>query len=329
MPDGTEIDEVTLAAGDLSVKIINFGAVIRDVRLAGVDYPLVLGFDRFEDYLDHSPHFGALAGRSANRIGGGRFTIDGVTYQLITNENGRTHLHGAGSGFGKRPWRLADHDGTSVTLKLSSAAGEDGYPGNVGATCRYSIQAPGTIRMEAEATTDAPTIVNLAQHSYFNLDGSPDILDHDVRIFADSYTPVDADKVPTGEIASVAGTDYDFRQERPIRRMKNGTRVLYDINYVVDHDKAAAPRPIARLASKKSGVVLDVSSTEPGVQFYDGCMMHVPVPGLGGRPYGVAAGCCFEAQLFPDAPNHPNFLTSVLRPGETYRQTTLFAFNRR
>ena len=181
----------------------------------------------------------------------------------------------------------------------------------------------------AEATTDAPTIVNLAQHSYFNLDGSPDILDHDVRIFAERYTASDADKVPTGEIAPVAGTDYDFRQERPIRRMKDGSRVLYDLNFAVDHDRAAAPRPLARLASKKSGVVLDVASTEPGVQFYDGCMMHVAVPGLGGRPYGVAAGCCFEAQLFPDAPNHPNFLSSVLRPGEVYRQTTDFAFTRR
>jgi aldose 1-epimerase len=326
--DGATIEEVTLSAGDLTVSVINWGAVIRDVRLKGVDHPLVLGFDRFEDYLKHSPHFGALAGRSANRIGGGRFTIDGTTYQLTKNENGRTHLHGAGSGFGKRPWVITSSGPASVTLALQSVAGEDGYPGNVNAAVSYSIEEPSTIRMDAEATTDAPTIVNLAQHSYFNLDDSPDILDHEVRIFADSYTPVDGDKVPTGEIAPVAGTDYDFTKARPIRRMKDGARFVYDINYAAAADKAAAPRPLARLASAKSGVVLDVTSTEPGVQFYDGCMMHVAVPGLGGRPYGVAAGCCFEAQLFPDAPNHPNFLSSVLRPGETYRQTTLFAFTR-
>jgi aldose 1-epimerase len=328
LPDGGEVQQITLAAGDLTVDVLTFGAVIRDVRLRGVDFPLVLGFDRMEDYVEHSPHFGAVAGRSANRIGKGRFAIDGKTYQLTLNENGRTHLHGGFHGFGKRLWRLVSADDRSVTLAITSPDGEEGYPGRVEAFCRYTIEAPATIKVEAEATTDAPTIVNLAQHSYFNLDDSPDILDHEVQIFARSYTPADADNVPTGEILSVAGSDYDLRALRPIRNMKGDARVKYDLNYVVDRMKAPVPRRHAKLRSPRSGIVLDVSSTEPGVQFYDGQHMKIPVPGLGGRRYAVSGGCCFEPQFFPDAPNHPNFVSSVLRPGQSYRQTTLFAFSR-
>jgi aldose 1-epimerase len=328
MADGAEIGEVTIAAGDLSVKVINLGAVIRDVRLAGVDHPLVLGFEGLEDYVAHSPHFGAIAGRSANRIAGGRFVLDGREIQLSRNENGRTHLHGGFNGFGRRVWRLVEYDQTSLTLAISSPDGEEGYPGHVEAKVRYIVEAPAVLRMEAEAITDAPTLVNLAQHSYFNLDGSADILDHRVAILADAYTPTGADKVPTGEILSVAGTVYDLRVARPIRRMTDGERVEYDLNYVVSNERVAAPRPVARLESSKSRIALDVASTEPGVQFYDGCMMNVPVPGLGGRRYPVNGGCCFEPQVFPDAPNHPNFPSSVLRPGETYRQASIFAFSR-
>jgi aldose 1-epimerase len=328
MPDGEEIAEVVISAGDLTVSVINFGAVIRDVRLAGVAHPLVLGFDNLDDYVAHSPHFGAVAGRSANRIGHGRFPLDGREIQLTLNEQGRTHLHGGFNGFGKRAWRLVEHDAAGVTLAIAAGDGEEGYPGHVEVKLRYTVEAPGAIRMEAEAITDAPTLVNLAQHSYFNLDDSPDILDHNLRILAEEYTPSDADKIATGEIVPVAGTEYDFRRMRPIRLMRNGERFVYDMNYVVSREKAPAPRPMVRLESPKSRIALDVSSTEPGVQFYDGCMMDVPVPGLGGRRYPVNGGCCFEPQAFPDAPNHPNFPTSVLRPGETYRQTSIFAFSR-
>jgi aldose 1-epimerase len=328
MPDGDDIHEVVIAAGVLTVTVITLGAVIRDVRLAGVDHPLVLGFDRAEDYLLHSPHFGAVAGRSANRIGRGRFAIDGRPYQVSLNENGRHHLHGGFNGFGKRNWRLAANDAASVTLAILSPDGEEGYPGKVEATVRYSVEAPGTIRMEAAAVTDAPTLVNLAQHSYFNLDDSPDILNHRAQIYADSYTPTDADNIPTGEVLSVAGSDFDFRTLRPIRQMRDGGRVVYDKNFVVDRRKSAVPRPHARLVSPKNGVSLVIASTEPGVQFYDGVSMNVPVPGLGGRRYGVEGGCCFEPQFFPDAPNHSGFPSSVLRPGEAYRQTTTFAFSR-
>jgi len=328
LSDGTEVEEVAIAGGDLSVKVITFGAVIRDARLAGIGHPLVLGFDNLDGYVNHSPHFGAVAGRCANRIGGGRLVIDGRLNQLSLNEKGRTHLHGGFKGFGKRVWRLVAHDERSVTLAIRGTDGDEGYPGNVEATVTYTIEAPATIRMVAEATTDAATAVNLAQHSYFNLDDSPDILDHEVEIFAGAYTPADADSIPTGEIRSVAGTDYDFREARSIRHMKDGKRFTYDINFAASEAKSPTPRRLARLRSPKNGVSLEVASTEPGVQFYDGSWMHVSVPGLGGRVHGACAGCCFEPQYFPDAVNHPNFASPILRPGETYRQTTLFSFGR-
>ncbi len=327
-PDGDEIHEIALAAGDLNVRVITLGAVIRDVRLAGIDHPLVLGFDGLDDYLKHSPHFGAVVGRSANRIAGGRFSLDGRDYQLPLNEKGRNHLHGGSHGFGTRPWRLVDHNAASVTLAIDSPDGEEGYPGAVTVKLRYIVEAPATLSMEIEATTDRPTLVNLAQHSYFNLDGSPTILDHQARIFANAYTPTDADDIPTGEIVAVAGSVYDFRALRPIRQTRGGEQVVFDKNFVIDRAKAAEPRPHARLQSPKNGLILDIASTEPGCQFYDGYMMAVPVPGLEGRTYPVNGGCCFEPQLFPDAPNHPGFPSSILRPGETYRQSTHYAFSR-
>lgn len=329
MPDGTDIEAVTIGSGDLTASIITLGAVIREIRLAGVDHPLVLGFDDLDSYLQYSPHFGALVGRSANRIAHGRFAIDGHDYQLECNEGGHTHLHGGKNGFGSIPWRLVDHDDTSATLALTSVDGDEGYPGRCEVRCRYSIEAPSTFRIEATATTDAPTIVNLAQHTYFNLDDSPQIYDHEVQVLADAYTPVNQELVPTGEIRPVDGTDYDLRQMVPIRRMVDGARFQYDVNMVVAMESVAEPRPVARLRSPKSGVALEVRSTEPGVQFYDGNMMKtIPVPGLGGRHYALSSGCCFEPQLFPDAPNHPNFQSSVLRPGETYRQVTSYTFSR-
>src|SRR5664279_5876192 len=199
LPDGTEVHSVTIADSELTAEILTVGAIIRDVRLAGVGHPLVLGYDRAEHYANNTPHIGAVAGRSANRIGHGRFSIDGRDYQVSLNEGGRHHLHGGFSGFAMKVWRLAGHDATSVTLELSSPDGDEGYPGKVDVTLRYSIEAPGTIRMDAWAVTDAPTLVNLAQHSYFNLDDSSDILDHHLQIFAASYTPTDSELVPTGE----------------------------------------------------------------------------------------------------------------------------------
>jgi aldose 1-epimerase len=330
MPDGDAVVETLIAGGDLVVRIINFGAVIRDVRLAGIDRSLVLGFDRLEHYLRDSPNFGAVVGRCANRIAGGRFTLDGRTVELSLNENGRTHLHGGFRGFGVRVWRLVESDRRSVTLEISSPHGEEGYPGNVEVRCRYSVSPPATLAFDIEAITDAPTLVNLAQHSYFNLSTDADIFAHRVLIHADAYTPVDGDRIPTGAVDPVADTAYDFRKIRPIRRRNGGEPVDYDVNYAVSTARTAAPRPVARLESPSGDIALDIVSTEPGLQFYDGCMMKpIPVPGLDGRRYGVHAGCCFEPQYYPDSPNHPGFPSAVLRPGVTYRQATRYMFSRR
>lgn len=327
LPDGEEIIETVIAAGDLSVSIISYGAVIRDVRLAGIDRSLVLGFDRLEDYLRYSPHFGAVAGRCANRIAGGRFTLDGRSVQLSLNEDGRNHLHGGFKGFGHRAWRLADSDRRSVTLEISSDAGEEGYPGNVEARCRYSVEPPATLAVDFEATTDAPTLVNLAQHTYFNLSTDADIFSHRVMIDADAYTPVDEDRIPTGAIVPVDDTVYDFRKIRPIRRNNGGEPVDYDVNYAVSTARVPAPRPVARVESPSGDIAVDIASTEPGLQFYDGCMMKpIPVAGHDGRHYDVYAGCCFEPQCYPDSPNHPGFPSAVLRPGVTYRQATRYVF---
>ncbi len=329
MPDGEQIDEIVICSGDLSVTIISFGAVIRDIRIAGVDRSLVLGFDRLEDYLQYSPSFGAVVGRCANRIADGRFTLDGRTVQLSLNENGRNHIHGGFNGFAHRSWRMVAHDQHSVTLEIEAADGEEGYPGNVEVRCRYVIEPPSTLQMELEAATDAPTIVNLAQHSYFNLSGDDNILSHRVTIHSGSFTPVDEDRIPTGEIVPVSETQYDFRKARPIRRKNGGEPIDYDINYAVSFARARAPRPVARLESPKGDIAVDFASTEPGLQFYDGCNMKpIPVPGLGGRRYDRNSGCCFEPQYYPDAPNHPGFPSAVLRPGVTYRQVTRYGFSR-
>src|SRR5665213_1614696 len=328
MPDGDEVSEVVIANGGLSVAILTYGAVVRDVRLEGIAHPLVLGFDTLAPYIESSPYFGAVVGRYANRIAHGRLALAGRDYQLTLNERGRTHLHGGLKGFGRRNWRLIAADAASGTLALSSPDGEEGYPGAVEVMLKYAVDTNATLRMDAQAETDALTVVNLAQHSYFNLDDSADVLDHHVQILAEAYTPADSDLIPTGEIVAVAGTDLDFRTQRPIRRMRGEARVAYDTNFVVERRKSGMLRTHARLMSPKNGVSLTVSSTEPGVQFYDGAWIDVAVPGIGARRYGVNAGCCFEPQYFPDSPNHPNFPSALLQPDETYRQTTTFAFAR-
>ncbi len=327
LANGTEIAEITIAAGDLHAKILTWGAVVRDLRLDGVPHPLVLGLNSIEDYVAHSPHFGATAGRFANRIADGRFKLDGRTIELETNENDRTHLHGGGEyGFGKRPWTLREATDSSALLELVSPDGEAGYPGTLTARCRYEIRPPGTLHIELTAATDAATIVNLAHHGYFNLSGAADILEHNLKIAADAYTPVDDDLIPTGEIRAVADTPYDFGALRPIRLKEDGERVRYDHNFALAETARPEPAFAVRAETADGSVAMTMLTTEPGVQFYDGAKVDCPVPGLDGRRYGSSAGFCLEAQRFPDAPNHPNFPNAVLRPGETYRQVTEYRF---
>ncbi len=328
LADGREIREITIAAGAFAVSVIALGAAVRDVQFKGVDHPLVLGFDSLDGYLEQPLQFGAVIGRCANRIARGRASVDGHICMLSLNDGGKHHLDGGVNGFGRRPWRVVETTRSSATLALSDVDGAEGYPGNVEVSCRYRVEPPATLRMELEAICDRPTLMNLAQRPWFNLDGSPDVGDHEVKIFAETYAPADADNIPTGEMVSVAHSDYDFRASRPLRLVRDGRRIPYDKGFVVARSKTSQVRPHARLTSPANGVSLLVSSTEPVLWLCDGGGLPSTPPGPAGRPGGPWSACCLSPQGFPDAPNHPAFAKSVLRPGETYRQVTTFAFSR-
>jgi aldose 1-epimerase len=327
--EGTDIPEVTIRTeAGAEARIIGWGAALRDLVVPtkkGGRQRVVLGFERFEDYLAHSPYFGANPGRFANRIAQGRFSLDGITHETDRNEGGKQTLHGGSRGFGKRPWSVVTSDARSVTLAIVSDDGEMGFPGRLVATCTYTLTEPSTLQLAFTATTTKPTPVSLAHHSYFNLDGSPDILDHHLLIAADFYTPTDDDLIPTGEIGAVAGTPFDFRADRPIRFDTASGAFPYDVNFVLRsaHELGHA----ATAWSPKSGVIMEAWTTEPGLQLYSGGKLNTPVAGLDGQPYGKHAGFCLEAQRFPDAPNKPHFPSAILRSGEVYRQTTEYRFS--
>ena len=325
--DGAPAFEVEIASkAGASAKILTWGAVIRDLVVPTAKGPqsVTLGLNTLEDYVAHSPHFGAVAGRFANRIANGRFVLDGVEYALDRKPGQKHMLHGGTKGFGHRLWKLGAYDDSSVELTLESPDGEAGFPGALTATCLYRMLEPATLRVELSAVADKPTVVNLTQHAYFNLDGSTDILDHQVTLFADFYTPADAELIPTGEIRAVAGTPYDFRAERPVRNA-GGTK--YDTNFVVSHWPGAdGLAPVARVRSPRNGLTLSLHSTEPGVQLYDAATLDCPVPGLNSARYGAHAGLCLETQAFPDSPNPRHFTDCVLRPGSEYRHVSEFRF---
>lgn len=334
---GRTIEEITLRnATGAEAKIITWGAVLRDLVIPladGAMQRVVLGLENLEDYLNHSPHFGAIAGRYANRIGGGRFMLDGKACQLPLNQENRHSIHGGGQGFGKKPWTLLHHDATAVTLGLVSPDGEAGYPGTLHVTCRYTLTDQNALRIELAGFTDAPTILNLAHHSYFNLDGAPDILDHALMVRANVMTPVDADMIPDGSMLPVSGTPFDFRRPRAIRLAgENGARFWYDHNFVLRRERrepgvgGAELAHAATLASPVSGLQMEVWTTEPCLQVYDGFKLNLPVSGLGGTRYGASGGIALEPQHAPDSPNLPHMPSTVLRPGELYRQVTEYRF---
>ena len=325
--DGAPVTETVIRSkAGAEARILTYGAVVRDliVPAAGGSQRVVLGLNSIEDYLAHSPHFGAVPGRFANRIAGGRFVLDGVAHTLDRKPGEKNTLHGGPHGFGKRIWTVAGHDEASIALTLDSPDGDAGFPGALKATCVYRLLEPATLRVELTATADKATVVNLTHHGYFNLDGSPDILDHEVTLTADFYTPADAELIPTGEIRSVAGTPYDFRAARPVR---NPAGTAYDTNFVaasvLGPDGLA---PVARVRSPVNGLTLTLFSDQPGVQFYDAAKLSVPVPGLDGARYGAHAGLCLEPQAFPDSPNRRHFTDTVLRPGAIYRHVSEFRF---
>jgi aldose 1-epimerase len=328
--DGQPVHEVTIRSqAGAQAKVVSYGALLRDfvVPAPGGPQRVVLGLDTLEAYRAHSPSFGITAGRYANRIAHGAFTLDGHHHQLDRNQAGKHTLHGGSVGFGKRVWQVAHHDASSVTLVLVSADGDMGFPGTVTVTCTYRLLEPATLRVEMTATTDAPTLVNLAHHTYWNLDGAADILDHDLQVAAAFYTPVDDDLITTGEILSVAGTPFDFRTPRPIRMAgPDGAPVAYDHNWVLAGQRPAHGqlRHALSLRSRASGLSLEVHTGEPGIQVYTGAKLSVPVPGLGGARYGAFGGVAIEPQIFPDSPNKAHFPDPTLRPGEVYRQVSEF-----
>jgi aldose 1-epimerase len=332
--EGQPVQEIVLAnAAGAMARIMTWGAVVRDLQVPHRGEPrrVVLGFDTFEPYPTHSPHFGAVAGRFANRVNRGAFRLDGKRVQLGLNQNSppgpagtpKHHLHGGKTGFGKRNWTILRAGADSVTLGLVSPDGEEGYPGALTATCIYTLAAPATLRVELSATTDKPTIVNLAHHSYFNLDGSADIGDHLLTLDCPFRTPVDKDLIPTGEIAAVARTPYDFRRAQPMRRDERGERVRFDDNFV---RATSGFGRCARVESPANGLAMECWTDQPAVQFYDGAKLAVQPAGLDGARYSAHAGFCLEPQVFPDSPNRPHFTSAELWPGEVYSQLTEYRF---
>jgi aldose 1-epimerase len=324
---GETVHRVEISGGGLTAKVITWGAVIQDLRLEGHDAPLTLGFDDFDSYPAHSAYFGATPGRNANRIGGGKFTIDGKNYQLDLNENGVSHLHGGFENIALRNWTIVEHDSDRVVLKIVDTDGRGGYPGNCTILVTYRVHGDGELSVVYETTSDQPTIANVCQHAYFNLDGRDDTLGHDIMIAADSYLPTDERQIPTGEIRPVEGTVFDFREMASLKRFEGDTQALYDHNFCLSSERVAK-RSVVLARSLYSGVSMEVRTTEPGVQFYAAFKLDVPVPGIDGRKYGPFAGFCLETQIWPDAINHEGFPNAVLRPGEVLRQETDYIFSK-
>ncbi|MDW9541621.1 aldose epimerase family protein [Sinorhizobium meliloti] len=327
LPSGEPVQRVTLKGGGLTASVITWGSVIQDLRLEGHAAPLVLGFENFESYPAHSSYFGATPGRNANRIGAGRFALEGKAYQLELNESGATHLHGGSDNIAKRNWSIRRRAEDSVTLEITDPDGRAGYPGNCTITCTYTLKPGGTLNVVYETETDAPTLANVCQHSYFNLDGGSDAFGHDIMIAADHYLPTDERQIPTGEIRPVAGTAFDLREMTSLGRQLDGGGIAYDHNFCLSPERVQK-RSVALVRSINSGVSLEVLTTEPGVQLYTGEKLDVPVPGLEGSRYGPFAGFCLETQIWPDAVNHEGFPKAVLRPGETLRQETDYVFTK-
>lgn len=337
--DGKKVELYELDNGNgLTMAVATYGALITKLTAPdakGDSADIVLGFDTLAEYEKDSPYFGVTVGRFANRIAKGKFTLDGKEYTLATNEEPAgvpAHLHGGKVGFDKVVWdaKLEDtEEGPSIVLTYTSKDGEEGYPGTVETTCRYTLTDLGALRVEYTAVTDKPTPINLAQHSYFNLAGhdSGDILDHKMTIFSDRMTPVGKDLIPTGDTLPVAGTPLDFRAAKRIGRDINKSFDQLEYAGGFDHNWILRKpygqfRPAARTVESKSGRVLEVWTNLPGIQFYSGNFLDGSIKGKGGAVYPQRAGFCLETQHFPDSPNHPDFPSCILRPGEEYYTIT-------
>lgn len=332
--DGQLVDLYTLTnAGGLVAKVTNYGTIITELHVPdrnGKFADIVLGFDKLDPYLQKHPFFGCVVGRVANRIAKGRFTLDGKTYTLAIN-NGPNHLHGGIKGFDKMVWKAEPQAGTAVNFTYTSLDGEEGYPGTLAIAVSMALTDANELRIDYSATTDKPTPVNLTNHSYFNLAGGEDVLNHELMLAADFFTPSDANLIPTGEIKSVKGTPMDFTVPHPIGSrfsQLTNTPVGYDHNFVLNGGGKGLALA-ARAYEPKSGRLMETLTTEPGVQLYTGNFLNGTLTGKHGVVYGQHAGFCLETQHFPDAVNQPAFPSVIFRPGQTYRQTTIYRFSTR
>jgi aldose 1-epimerase len=334
--DGTPVSLYVLSNGGLTVKVTNYGGIITEIHAPdrqGKTTDVVLGFDNLAQYLAGHPHFGAATGRFANRIAKGKFTLDGKEYTLAIN-NGPNALHGGKKGFDKVVWNAEDVSGPAgpaVKLTYLSPDGEEGYPGNLSVSITYTVTADAALRLDYAATTDKATPINLTNHSYFNLAGpaAGDIKAHELMLAADQYTPADDTLIPTGEIATVRGTPLDFTSPTPIGArfdQLKATPVGYDHNFVL-RGGATSPPLAARVRDPKSGRVMEVFTTEPGVQLYTANFLNGSITGKDGVVYRQYQGFCLETQHFPDSVHQPSFPSTILRPGERYTQTTIYKFS--
>jgi aldose 1-epimerase len=336
--DGTAVDLYTLRnASGAEARISTYGGLVISLKVPDRNGQLgdvVLGYDNLDGYLKETPYFGALIGRYGNRIAKGKFTLDGQQYTLAIN-NSPNALHGGLKGFDKVVWEArirANPDGPSLQLRYKSKDGEEGYPGNLSVTAVYTLTEDNALKLEYTATTDKDTVVNLTQHSYFNLAGKGDILNHQVMMPADKFTPVDSTLIPTGELRPVDGTPFDFRTPTAIgarigqtdEQLKFGGG--YDHNWVISKPMGQLGL-MARVSEPTSGRVLEVLSTEPGLQFYTGNFLDGKITGKGGWVYQFRNGFCMEPQHYPDSPNQPSFPSVVLKPGQVYKNTIIFKFS--
>ncbi|GHF72392.1 aldose epimerase family protein [Streptomyces thermodiastaticus] len=340
LPDGTKVHRWSLANGGTRLKVLSYGGIVQSLELPdrhGRYANVSLGYDTLEPYLTGTTYFGALIGRYGNRIAKGRFTLDGTTYQVPVND-GENSLHGGPEGFNTKVWDVEPFtSGPDVGLHLycTSPDGEMGFPGTLRVKVTYTLTRHGDWRIDYEATTDKATVVNLTNHTYFNLagEGSGSIYDHELWLAARRYTPTDAGLIPTGELAKVAGTPFDFTRAKPIGRdIRTGHPQLitakgYDHNFVLDKGVTARPQHAVTLRDPHSGRTLKIATDQPGVQFYSGNFLDGTLTGTSGRTYRQGDGLALETQHFPDSPNQPSFPSTVLRPGRTYRTTTIHSFD--
>lgn len=352
LPDGRAVMSYTLRnIGGMEVVAIDYGAIITHLWVpdsSGTFGDVALGFDTLDGYLSDPPYFGAIVGRYGNRIAAGKFTLDGVEYELATN-NGPNHLHGGNVGFDKVLWTVEtleigaqEEDGPAGVLRMVyvSPDGEEGYPGTLTVRVTYTLRDDNVLAIDYEITTEAATPVNVTQHTYFNLAVTGDVLAHELTLNADQFTPVDSTLIPTGEIVSVVGTPFDFTTAKPIgREIDADDEQLvfgggYDHNFVLNRDAEvdAVDRALvlaARVFDPDSGRVLEVLTTEPGLQFYSGNFLDGTITGKNEGPYAYRSGFALETQHYPDSPNQPTFPSTILRPGETYHSRTEFRFSSR